>query len=594
MTCCPELDEFNRCQSDVVLPSGEQVIQDGSLTTGIQNYKEFFQSLAGLVGAGQNFTGNGVYTRFQPGGGAYPVRPATARHRRSASATPPRPGGGTRPARRPKPPYRPKTALSTQPVPDLNSAATDRTGRPVRRQIKKQARVFAAIIVLFVVAIGIAGYILSNQRFYLPAWVPVVGTDFYEVEAELPTAQAVVPGQGQTVNVAGVKVGEVGEVKLEDGRAVVTMQIKDKYKPIYKDATILLRPKTGLKDMILALDPGTREAGEVPEGGRVRRGQHAARREPRRGARRARRRHPRLPADPAERRRHGVPRRRPEARRAAARRTCARRSSASSPPRATPSSITGLLVKRRAQHPAASIHNFQRAGPPQLGARTSSWPRSWTRPTRTSRRSREEEASLREALRLFPGALSQTATTLATSNALANELGPTLEGLRPFARELAPGAARQRPFLRETTPIIRDQIRPFARDVAADGARPARRHGGARAGHAAPDAAASRSSTRSSTRWPTTRPATASPTSSGAAGRAHDGTLAHDLQDAHGPMVRGIVLLSATTSRCSSQLVPGNAAARDAHRARRTSPTTASSAREPDRLPPSQAGPRRR
>ena len=71
-----------------------------------------------------------------------------------------------------------------------------------------------------------AGYILSNQRFYLPAWVPVVGTDFYEVKAELQTAQAVVPGQGQTVNIAGVKVGEIGKVELEDGRAVVEMKIK--------------------------------------------------------------------------------------------------------------------------------------------------------------------------------------------------------------------------------------------------------------------------------------------------------------------------------------------------------------------------------
>ena len=66
-----------------------------------------------------------------------------------------------------------------------------------------------------------AGYILSNQRFYLPAWVPLVGTDFYKVKAELPTAQAVVPGQGQTVNIAGVKVGDIGKVELEDGGAVV-------------------------------------------------------------------------------------------------------------------------------------------------------------------------------------------------------------------------------------------------------------------------------------------------------------------------------------------------------------------------------------
>ena len=81
------------------------------------------------------------------------------------------------------------------------------------RQIKKQAPVFVAILFLFVIALGIGGYILSNQRFYLPGWVPVLGTEFYTVEAELPTAQAVVPGQGQTVNVAGVKIGEVGSVQ---------------------------------------------------------------------------------------------------------------------------------------------------------------------------------------------------------------------------------------------------------------------------------------------------------------------------------------------------------------------------------------------
>ena len=79
------------------------------------------------------------------------------------------------------------------------------------------------------------------------------------MKAELPTGQAVVPGQGQTVNIAGVKVGEVGSVTLEDGIAVVDMNIQEKYKPIYRDATVLLRPKTGLKDMYLALDPGTQE-----------------------------------------------------------------------------------------------------------------------------------------------------------------------------------------------------------------------------------------------------------------------------------------------------------------------------------------------
>ena len=72
----------------------------------------------------------------------------------------------------------------------------------------------------------VGGYILSNQRFYLPKWVPVVGSDFVDYKAEFSTAQAVTPGQGQTVNIAGVKVGEISKVELVDGRAVVQMKIK--------------------------------------------------------------------------------------------------------------------------------------------------------------------------------------------------------------------------------------------------------------------------------------------------------------------------------------------------------------------------------
>ena len=60
----------------------------------------------------------------------------------------------------------------------------------MKRQIKKQAPVFISILVLVVASLGIAAFLLSNQRFYLPAWVPLIGTDFYEVKAELSTAHA--------------------------------------------------------------------------------------------------------------------------------------------------------------------------------------------------------------------------------------------------------------------------------------------------------------------------------------------------------------------------------------------------------------------
>ena len=99
--------------------------------------------------------------------------------------------------------------------------------------IRKHFKDVAAIIGLILVAGLVASVILSNQRLTLPGWVPVIGQDFYEIEAEMKTAQSVTPGQGQTVNIAGVEVGEIKSVKLEDGRAIhnfslITEELGDK------------------------------------------------------------------------------------------------------------------------------------------------------------------------------------------------------------------------------------------------------------------------------------------------------------------------------------------------------------------------------
>src|SRR3954464_14299394 len=47
------------------------------------------------------------------------------------------------------------------------------------------------------------------------------------------------------------------------------MKIRPRYARIYKDASILLRPKTGRKDMVAELTPGTKDAGPLPEGGTI-------------------------------------------------------------------------------------------------------------------------------------------------------------------------------------------------------------------------------------------------------------------------------------------------------------------------------------
>jgi phospholipid/cholesterol/gamma-HCH transport system substrate-binding protein len=426
------------------------------------------------------------------------------------------------------------------------------------RQIKKQAPVFVAILLMLVLALGVGGYILSSQRFYLPAWVPLVGTDFYEVEAELQTGQAVVPGQGQTVNVAGVKVGEVGEVNLEDGRAVVQMRIKDEYKPIYKDATILLRPKTGLKDMYLSLDPGTEQAGEIPEGGRVPvyntlpdingdeilaqldddtraylrvllNAGGTAFDDEATGAEAT------YDQTAAQDLRETFKRFEPISR--------------------DGKRITRLLIERR-RNIARVVHNFQEFST-ALAGRDRELAALVDSANANFEAFAAEEAALREALQLFPGALDQTEQTLEKTSTLAAELGPTLEGLRPFARNLAPALRKTQPFFRETTPIIRDQIRPFARDV-----QPTvrdLRNASKSLAVVTPRLTRSFKVLNKFFNALAYDPAgAADPFLFWSSWGAHAGATMFTLQDAHGPLRRGLVLVSCSGYETLESVVEGN------------------------------------
>ncbi len=125
------------------------------------------------------------------------------------------------------------------------------------RAIREHLRDFIAIAVLLVVALATTYYIIQEQRLR----IPILEEKPFELKAEFSDSGAVVAGQGQTIQVAGVRIGDVQEVELEEGNAVVTFAVDREFLPIYKDATILLRPKTGLEDMFFQIDPGTREVG---------------------------------------------------------------------------------------------------------------------------------------------------------------------------------------------------------------------------------------------------------------------------------------------------------------------------------------------
>ena len=122
----------------------------------------------------------------------------------------------------------------------------------MKRAIREHLRDFVAIGVLIVLAIVATGVILVKQQANFPSWVPILGQEHFELKAEFTSAQAVTPGQGQTVDLSGIKIGTVKAVNLENGVAVVTMNIDPKYAPlIHKNASLLLRPRTGLQDMTI-------------------------------------------------------------------------------------------------------------------------------------------------------------------------------------------------------------------------------------------------------------------------------------------------------------------------------------------------------
>jgi len=324
----------------------------------------------------------------------------------------------------------------------------------VRTAIRKHRLDFLAILGLLVVALAVSTVILGKQRLHLPAAVPLIGQDFFEVSAETSTAQAVTPGQGQTVNIAGVEVGEIASVTLHDGKAIIGMKIRPKYDRIYKNASVLLRPKTGLKDMVAELTPGTANAGRLPEGGVIPISQTL----------------PDVNLDEIlasldtdtrdylvlllndgaqglgseqKGRELGAAIRRLE-------------------PTARYAREINEGLALRQQNIKRVVHNFSLLST-ELGRRDTQLANFVQNSNAVFSTLADQDVSLQQILQKLPGTLQTTQTTLGKVETMADELGPTLESLRPAARALGPSLRQTRPFLVQSTPIIRDQIRPFTR-----------------------------------------------------------------------------------------------------------------------------------
>jgi phospholipid/cholesterol/gamma-HCH transport system substrate-binding protein len=137
----------------------------------------------------------------------------------------------------------------------------------LKLQLRRYGRYFLVLLALWVIGIAAGGYIVINQRFPNPF------AHFVKVEGAFQTAAGVVPGLGEPVNIAGVNVGEITGTSLQNGQAIVHMELKPAQLPephvLYRNASATLFPNTPLKDMEININPGTPSAGTLPQGGTI-------------------------------------------------------------------------------------------------------------------------------------------------------------------------------------------------------------------------------------------------------------------------------------------------------------------------------------
>jgi phospholipid/cholesterol/gamma-HCH transport system substrate-binding protein len=326
--------------------------------------------------------------------------------------------------------------------------------KELRRFARQYLWVVSTIVVFMLIAAGVAAYILDHQRLRWP-W-----DDVTQIYVELPSGQAVSPGQGQQVLISGVQIGEVGDVELDDGRALVRLDLEsNRAGEIYRNASFLLRPKTALNDMSVQIDPGTpnralADNGRLGDGDRV----GVANNQVNVNADEV------FAALDADTRRYfsilisvsgrGT-RGQGEALRAALK--------AGQPAFSRLRRVTGALADRRQKlrRLVGNLRQLARATAEKddelAGLVDSS--------AATLRTLGGREAELRASVERLPGALGATRRALADTKTLADEAAPALEALRPAARELGPSLEAARPLLRESTPVLRRDLNPLVKEV---------------------------------------------------------------------------------------------------------------------------------
>lgn len=322
------------------------------------------------------------------------------------------------------------------------------------RQSRGRGKDTIAIAILTVAAIVMTLWIFTQQKASLPSWAPLVGEDFAHLTADFSNAQAVTPGQGQAVVIAGIQVGKISSVDLEDGHAVVGMDVEPKYlELIHPDATLLLRPKTNLNDMTVEIDPG-RGKDHVEDGHRF----PLARTEP---SIQFEAFLSTLDADTQQYLQllvaggaQGIGGRGRQLGNAFRRLQ----------PFAHYIADLNRAVAQRRVALARVIHDFGLLTT-ELGRHDAELERFVTSTKGVFGNFANQQQSIQESLVEFPSTLSALRSALASSDRFSTAARPALLGLIPQAQASVPAFKANEQFFKQTTAPIRDQIRPFTRQV---------------------------------------------------------------------------------------------------------------------------------
>ena len=322
------------------------------------------------------------------------------------------------------------------------------------RQARGRGKDTIAIAVLLAAAIVMTLGIFIQQKATLPPWVPFVGQEFAHVTGEFTTAQAVTPGQGQAVDIAGIQVGKVTSVHLEDGRAVVGMGIEPKYlRLIHPDATLLLRPKTGLNDMVVAVDPG-KAKGHIEAGANF----PLSRTEPNINLEQF------LAVLDGDTRQYLQLLLASGARGIGGRGRQLSGALRRLQPFAHYVAQLNRAVAQRRRALARVIHDLSLLTT-ELGRHDAQIRRFVTSSDEALGDFANQQQSIQELLIEFPATLAAMQTGLASANRFSTAARPALLGLIPQARALSPALVASRRLFKRTTVPIRDQIRPFTRQI---------------------------------------------------------------------------------------------------------------------------------